>query len=138
MRRPRERLIIFFSLILAAVASFGAVQNINVEEAAKIMKEPDAVILDVRTPEEYAQGYIERALLIPVNELDSRSGWWRKLPTDKTISIVVYCTVGVRSSKARKILKEHGYVNTYNLKGGIVAWEKAGQPVVKPTLKGKL
>ena len=137
MTRIKERVIVFLSLILVAGASFSAVQNVDVEEAAKIMNEPGVVILDVRTREEFAQGYIEKALLIPVYELESNSGWWRQLPTDKTVPIVVYCTVGVRSSKARKILKEHGYVNTYNLKGGIVAWEKAGHPVVKPAPKEK-
>lgn len=137
MTRIKGRLIFFLSLILTTSVSFAAVQNVNVEEAAKIMNEPDVVILDVRTREEYAQGYIEKALLIPVYELESNSGWWRKLPTDKIVPILVYCTVGVRSSKARKILKEHGYVNTYNLKGGIVAWEKAGRPVVKPVPKEK-
>lgn len=137
MPRMKKHLIVFLSLILAADASFAAVQNVNVEEAAKIMNEPGVVILDVRTREEYIQGYIENALLIPVYELESNSGWWRKLPTDKTVPIVVYCTVGVRSSKARKILKEHGYVNTYNLKDGIVAWEKSGRPVVKPVPREK-
>lgn len=106
------------------------IQEIGADEARLMMQQPNTVVLDVRTPEEYAQGHIEGAKLRPLQTLKSNSEWIGIAPS-MTIPIIVYCTVGVRSSQARVILKEHGFSNTYNLRGGIRSWEAAGYPVVK-------
>ncbi len=98
--------------------------NLNAElaEAAPFM-------LDVRTPEEVtADGYIEGATLIPVNELFTQ---FDKLPTDKNAKIVVLCKSGHRGSFAMMALRMLGYTDVRNLGGGLNAWLAAELPVVK-------
>jgi phage shock protein E len=69
-----------------------------------------ALIVDVRTPEEFASGHYENAVNIPLVELESKID----LFGDKDNKIVVYCRVGNRSGKAEDILKKNGYKNVVN------------------------
>ncbi len=104
------------------------VKHVDAAEAAALAGDPKTFILDVRTKEEYADGRIKNSLLVPIDELSSRV---KDLPADKNQKILVYCKAGGRSRKAAGILKELGYANINNLKGGITAWEKAGKEIVK-------
>lgn len=78
------------------------------------------ILLDVRTPSEFASGYINGAINIPVQELQSRLS---ELPTDATV--VVYCRSGNRSAQASQILSEANYSRIYDL-GGTIQWTAAG------------
>ena len=89
---------------------------------------PDFVILDVRTPTEYASGHIDGAINIDyfsatftddVNTLDKRKTY------------LVYCASGGRSRNAANIMKASGFREAYNMLGGFTAWEDAGLPVVQ-------
>ncbi len=86
------------------------------------------VIIDVRTPQEYADGYIENALNLDFNgktfrdELD-------KLDRNKTY--LIYCRTGRRSAGARDMMAELGFMKVYNMTGGTVQWAKEGLPMVK-------
>ncbi|ATX82148.1 Rhodanese-related sulfurtransferase [Mariprofundus ferrinatatus] len=82
--------------------------------------------IDVRTPEEYADGHIEGARLIPVQELEVRMN---EVPKDK--QVYVYCRSGKRSAQAAGILARAGYSNIENVLGGITAWKDAEYQVVK-------
>jgi len=84
------------------------------------------IMLDVRTPKEYAEGHIKGAVLIPVQVLETRLS---EVPKDK--QVYVYCYSGTRSSRASKMLAKHGFTNIENVVGGIKAWKHAGYPVVK-------
>jgi len=84
------------------------------------------VMLDVRTAEEYAEGHIKGAVLIPVQVLAERLA---EVPKNK--QVYVYCHSGTRSARAAKMLAKNGFTNIENVMGGIVAWKKAGYPVVK-------
>lgn len=84
------------------------------------------MLLDVRTPEEYAAGHIKGAKLIPLQALADHL---RDVPHDK--QVYVYCQSGGRSARAAKFLAQHGYKNIENVKGGIEAWKAAGYPVEK-------
>jgi len=84
------------------------------------------MLLDVRTPEEYAEGHIAGATLIPIQVLAERLS---EVPKNK--QVYVYCHSGVRSARASTLLAEHGFKNIENMKGGIVAWKGAGYPVEK-------
>ncbi len=93
--------------------------NITAEEAKKIMDtEPEYVILDVRTEEEFAQGHIPGAILIPDYEIREEAE--SSLP-DKNALILVYCRSGRRSKNAAQILVELGYTNIREF-GGILDW----------------
>ena len=99
--------------------------SITPEEVYKIIKNnEDYLIIDVRSAEEYAEGHIESAKLIPVSELGDRLD---ELPNDKPI--IVYCRSGGRSRSAASILIENGFGNVYDM-GGIKDWQAEGCPVV--------
>jgi rhodanese-related sulfurtransferase len=97
-------------------------------QAAELAKQPGTFVLDVRTQGEYAQGHLERSVLIPVQQLAGRLS---DLPADKSTPILVYCAMGGRSAVAAGLLKSKGYANVHDLSGGIGAWQRAGLPVVK-------
>jgi rhodanese-related sulfurtransferase len=86
----------------------------------------DAVILDVREPDEWQAGHIEGALHIPLGDLPSRSG---ELPGDE---LVVVCRSGGRSARAVAWLTQNGYP-AVNLDGGMGAWASAGREMVSDT-----
>lgn len=93
--------------------------NITAEEAKKIMDtETDYVILDVRTQEEYDQGHIPGAIVIPDTEIKARA---EEVLPDKDEMILVYCRSGRRSKNAAQILVELGYTNILEF-GGILDW----------------
>ena len=93
--------------------------NITAQEAKKIMDtESEYVILDVRTEEEFAQGHIPGAILIPDYEIREEAE--SSLP-DKDALILVYCRSGRRSKNAAQILAELGYTNIREF-GGILDW----------------
>ena len=93
--------------------------NITAEEAKKIMDtESEYVILDVRTEEEFAQGHIPGAMLIP--DYAIREEAESSLP-DKDALILVYCRSGRRSKNAAQTLAELGYTNIREF-GGIMSW----------------
>ena len=93
--------------------------NITAEEAKQIMDaEEGYIILDVRTQEEYDQGHIPGAILIPDTEVEVTA---EAVLTDKDQLILVYCRSGRRSKLASEILVELGYTNIKEF-GGIIDW----------------
>ena len=91
-----------------------------------IEKNPDAQIIDVRTPEEYANGSIEGSVLINFYDSDFKD---RVQKLDKSKPVMVYCAAGGRSGKASKMLVSEGFTNVHDLKGGMGAWTSQGMPV---------
>lgn len=95
------------------------VVSITAEEAKAKMDSDDSIILvDVRTPEEYREGQIPGAILLPVSDIEAKAE--SELP-DKSATYIVYCRSGSRSAAAASQLVEMGYENIYDL-GGINDW----------------
>lgn len=93
--------------------------NITAEKAKQLMDtEENYIILDVRTQEEYDQGHIPGAILIPDNRIDADA---EKVLTDKNQLILVYCRSGRRSKLAAERLVQMGYTNIKEF-GGILDW----------------
>lgn len=93
--------------------------NVDARDAqAMIEKDPATVVVDVRTPDEYAQGHIPGAKLIPLDDLATR---YREIPPDVE-RIVVHCEAGGRSAAACEYLAGKGYQNLLNMVGGMHAW----------------
>ena len=88
-----------------------------------ITNDEDYIILDVRTRDEYNEGHLDKALLIPVDELEGRID-----ELDQNNPIIVYCRSGVRSNRAANILIENGFSGVYDM-GGILDWQEEGFPV---------
>ena len=78
--------------------------------------EHGAILLDVRSPQEYSEGHLDGAILIPDYEIYSRK---REIEKYRNKNIVVYCKSGSRSRKVYDILKGMGFINVYNLYGGL-------------------
>ena len=102
----------------------GEVQALIRENAGK----KDFVVLDVRTPGEFAKGHIEGAVLV-----DYLSPAFREemAGRDRAKTYLVYCRTGNRSVGAMKIMRELGFRNYYHLEGGIKRWQEDGFPVVR-------
>lgn len=97
-------------------------EQITAEQAKTIMDtEKDYVIIDARTEEEFAEGHIENAILIPEYEIAQRAE--KELP-DKEQLILVYCRSGRRSKIASEELVKLGYTNVKEF-GGIIDWPYA-------------
>jgi rhodanese-related sulfurtransferase len=90
------------------------------------------IILDVRTPEEFKDGYIKNAVLLNFH-LPTFESDLDKLDKDKTY--IVYCRLGNRSGKACNLMKKKGFKTVYDIGGGITQWKKDGLPLSKESDK---
>lgn len=79
----------------------------------------NVMILDVRSPQEFAEGHIEGAVLLPANEIEALAP---VLILDKDMALLIYCRSGSRSYHAARTLVELGYTAVYDF-GGILDWE---------------
>lgn len=94
-------------------------QTITASEAKELMETLDSyTIFDVRTLEEYNEGYIEGAILLPDYEVSAKAS---EVLKDPSANILVYCRSGRRSKLAAQALVDLGYTNVYDF-GGIIDW----------------
>lgn len=109
-----------------ASAGPASVVKISVGELkAQLERKESLLLLDVRSPEEYANdGHVAGSTLIPLPELERRL---RELPTDRPIACI--CHSGNRSTTACDLLARHGFTQLRNVQGGMVAWAQAGYPI---------
>ena len=100
--------------------------RITVAEAKDFIASGEYAVIDVRNPDEYANGHLPGATLIPVNSVFQRKD---ELPAGKKIIFV--CAVGQRSALAAEMAAAAGLPadQLYNLEGGTDGWRKAGEPV---------
>ena len=106
------------------------ITNVNAVAFKKLVDAGNGIVLDVRTPEECAEGTIANASTIDFYAEDFK----QKINLiNKDKEIYVYCRSGGRSAKAAAILAENGFKKVYNLEGGITAWKENGFPVTPPT-----
>ena len=84
-------------------------------EQLQQMQTLGALIVDIRSPQEYEEGHINGAIVLPDYEIYKNAN---KIIPDKNQVIVVYCGTGIRSKNALKMLKRMGYINVYNLYKG--------------------
>lgn len=118
MKKPPE-----WPAVLAEVRErHPTVAQVSVAELATELATAKPVLLDARAEEEFATSHLPGAHLAP--DLDSALDVLSRAPD---ASIVVYCSVGMRSSALAEELVAHGYTKTRNLEGGIFAWANAGQ-----------
>ena len=117
---------IFSIFFISCKNETAEIKSISVEEVYEIIKnKEDYLIIDVRTKEEYDEGHIGGATLLPVQELEDRLN---ELPKDKPI--IVYCRSGNRSRTAAGILVNNGFTQVYDM-GGIGDWIAKDYPVEK-------
>lgn len=97
----------------------------NAKDFASKIEDSNAIVVDVRTPEEYKNGHLENALNIDWkgSEFDQQIK-----ALDKKAPVYVYCLSGGRSNEAANELKKQGFENVYELEGGILAWRSENLP----------
>jgi thioredoxin len=101
--------------------------SIAVEEFEKrITEAKTAQLIDVRTPEEFAEGHLKGALNYNINSDDFEN---QITSLDKKQPVFVYCLSGGRSSSAADLLSEKGFTQVYNMSGGIMKWNAANKPI---------
>lgn len=104
--------------------------RITQESLLKRIEQKDAsmIILDVRTPEEFAAGHVPGAINIPYTHLPARVS---ELHDAGDKEIVVYCATGVRAERAVKRMREQGYTRLLHLDGDMKGWDANNRPKVK-------
>jgi rhodanese-related sulfurtransferase len=123
------RLFVAFALLLSTNACTADAQNALAAAAFETkIATPNVQLVDVRTPQEFMNGHLEKAQNINVNDAEFKQ---KIALLDKSKPIAVYCGVGKRSEKAAKILAELGFKDVSDLAGGITAWSAANKKVVK-------
>lgn len=116
--------------IVKAVAptNLGTIHKISVDEFEKMNNEGKFILVDVRTPEEFADEHLKGAVNINFKKR-TFPDYINAIPKDKPVG--VYCHSANRSGKAALIMQSLGFKNIYDLDGGIKAWNEANKPVVK-------
>ncbi|MGY1641930.1 rhodanese-like domain-containing protein [Geodermatophilus sp. SYSU D00703] len=110
---------------MSAAAHSSRLPDVGPDEAAAMVDRGEAVLLDVREPDEWAAGHAPGAVHLPLDRLDPAA-----VPPDRTV--VAVCRSGNRSGTAADRLGAVG-VPVQNLAGGMRAWAAAGRPVVTDT-----
>lgn len=92
-------------------------KNISINEAKQIIDtSPNAILIDVRSIQEYKEYHINGAICIPHYEIQGRID--KEVPNKDTV-VILYCQSGIRSKKALEVLSKKGYKNIYHIKNGL-------------------
>lgn len=113
---------------LLATNNTNSVAYISVEEFREIQSNERLLILDSREVTEFKVSHIHSAKNVGFNQFSKKD--FANQYSDKSIPIVVYCSLGVRSERIGEKLQKLGYTNVKNLYGGIFEWKNNGNPVV--------
>jgi rhodanese-related sulfurtransferase len=124
-------LLLVLSVAMTTLAG-PAVTNVTVGKAQVLIREragkPDFVILDVRTPEEFAEGHIASSVNLDVQSRDFENAL-KKL--DRKKSYLVYCRTGNRSRMATVAMESLGFRSIFHMNEGIVKWKQQGLPLTR-------
>ncbi len=126
----------FLLIAVFSLALFGCkqieenyeVEVITVEEMDSLLEMGKVQLIDVRTPDEYAEGYIEGAINIDFRDENFEE---RIAKVDKSKPVAVYCGRGGRSGKCSAYMKKAGFKKIYDLDGGITEWKFKGKKVIR-------
>jgi len=125
-------LIAIFSGAMLFWSIFGnrirGIKDVDCVAATQLINHKNALVLDVREESEYKAGHLLNARLIRLGKLRERIG---ELGKYREQPVVVVCRSGNRSGTACAMLNKQGFSQTYNLAGGVIAWQKANLPLEK-------
>ena len=120
-----------FGVLISACSSVGAVlETVPPQDAASTIAEnPEAIVLDIRTPEEYDEGIIEGAINVDFYAADFAD---QLAALDRDATYVVYCRSGNRSGEAMATFADLEFQQVSEIDGGIVNWYQEGLPIALP------
>lgn len=106
-------------------STIATVKTISAEDAAQLVDKKNVTVLDLRTPEEFAEGHIAGALNINYHDENFET---KIAELDRDASYVFHCHSGGRSGNTEKLLQRLGFTNANHMKSGIAGWREAGLP----------
>ena len=109
-----KKIISLIIVCLLLTACGNKYETIDTNKALELI-DNGAIVIDVRTNEEYNEGHIKGAINIPVDEINT-------INYDKDETLIIYCATGIRSGNAINELINMGYTSLYNLDGGLLNW----------------
>ncbi|MFH1103644.1 MAG: rhodanese-like domain-containing protein [Actinomycetota bacterium] len=117
-------------VVIAAVACGGGttavIETVDAVTAGNLANEPGTVVLDVRTPQEFAEEHLIDAVNVDFSATDFAD---RIAALDRTAAYVVYCRSGNRSAQAMDLFRRLEFTDVHEIEGGILAWVAAGLPI---------
>jgi rhodanese-related sulfurtransferase len=126
-----KRLVLLLLVLVFAVAgcstSAGAA-TVSPSQFQDVVEQPQTIVVDVRTPAEFAEGHLANAVNIDVESAGFAAAVSK---LDPNATYAVYCRSGNRSQGAVQQMEEAGLTDVSELDGGIVAWQEQGLPVVR-------
>ena len=132
----QRRHLILTTLAVGAALTLGACSpaappewQVSLDEARQLLERGDAVVFDIREPDEHATGVAQGMRLLPVSQLDKRVG---EIPKNPGQPVLIICNTQNRSSKVVEALREAGWTNVRFVNGGMSEWAKRGWPMFKP------
>ena len=120
---------VVFLLLASSCTSGSGGGSLNPTEFKNSLGKKNTVLIDVRTPEEFSEGYIAGAILINVEDSSFVNIMISTVPKDA--DVLLYCHSGRRSGIAKTQLLKLGYLNVAHLEGGIVAWMAENFPLTQ-------
>ena len=127
MNSTLKYILIFSTIFSCSLINNESINQMNSDELIEFIELNDAILVDVRTEDEYNSGYIENSLNIDYfsNDFSVNAD---KL--DKNTPIILYCRSGKRSSMSANKISKLGFKEIYNLEGGILEWIEEGNAIV--------
>ena len=119
-------------LLFSSMRRPGSGNGLTPTQATLLINREDALIIDVREPNEYVNGHLPESRNIPLSQLENRVGEIEKF---KDRPLILVCRSGSRSSSACSRLTKMGFTQVNNLDGGVGDWEQAGLPLKKGAKK---
>ena len=117
----------FFTIFSCSLINNESINQMNSDELIEFIELNDAILVDVRTEDEYNSGYIENSLNI---NYFSNAFSVNADKLDKSTPIILYCRSGKRSSMSANKISKLGFKEIYNLEGGILEWIEEGNAVI--------
>lgn len=126
-------LFLVLALVLVKIdfvqAQTSEVKALSASEFEGLMKNKGAIrVIDVRTPDEMAEGHLINAINIDYKNENFKDEISK---LDKNRTYLLYCKTGIRSGNAASAMKAAGFTHLYSMDGGIEAWQEAGKPIQK-------
>jgi rhodanese-related sulfurtransferase len=155
MRSNLDVLLKVFAIAVAftsSIAAFGAdekkpapatqpgnaVKKLTIEEFDKARQEKGAIILDVRSPQEFNQGHVPGAVNVPVAGPGSEEFEKRVGVIDRSKPVLIHCMRGTRSASACQKMEKMGFTQLLDFSGGFAAWKQASKPIEEGSRGGQL
>lgn len=119
----------FSAFVYLTLQKLSGILEVSPAQATNLINRQDAIIIDVRSFDEFVKGHLPNAKSFPAETFLQNVEKIKELQKDKPL--LLYCTSGIRSQRAAKELKKLGFNLLHNLSDGINAWSNANYPIIK-------